>query len=95
MKGLTVVSAAMRVVAGVRGRSVAPQAGIALTVRVGGVTRGPSELGWAVAGTDGAITGQKPATNCEGRKKFRRLESTVELHEVFWGVLMKWYLLWE
>lgn len=68
MKRLTVVSAAMRVVAWVRRCSVAPQAGIALAIRAGGVTWRLSELWWAIAGTDGAITGQKPATNCKGRK---------------------------
>lgn len=71
MKSLTVVSAAMRVVAGVRRRSVAPQAGITLTVRAGGVTRGPVELRWTIAGADRAITGQKPATNCRQSKKVK------------------------
>lgn len=68
MRCLTVVSAAMRVMAGVRRCSVAPQAGIALAVRAGRVTRGPTELGWAIAGADGTITGQKPATNYRGRR---------------------------
>lgn len=68
MECLTVGSAAMRVMAGVWRCPVAPQAGIALTVRARGVTWGPTELGWAIAGADGAITGQKPATNCQGRR---------------------------
>lgn len=68
MKRLTVVSAAVGVMAGVRRRSVAPQAGIALTVRTGGVTRRPAELWWAVAGANGAVTGQKPASNYKRRR---------------------------
>lgn len=47
---------------------MAPQAGVTLTVRAGGVTRGPAELGRAIAGAHGAVTGQKPAANCRGRR---------------------------
>lgn len=53
----------MGVVAGVRRRPVAPQAGVALAVRARGVAPGAAELGGAVAGADGGLTREEPAAH--------------------------------
>ena len=53
----------MGVVAGVRGRSVAPQAGVALAVGAR-VARRAAELRRAAAGTDGTLAWEEPTSNC-------------------------------
>lgn len=57
----------MGVVAGVGGRPVAPQAGVALAVGAGRVARGAAELGGAAAGTDGTLAREEPTSNCGGK----------------------------
>lgn len=54
----------MGVVAGVRGRPVAPQAGVALAVGAGGVARCAAELRRAAAGADGTLAWEEPTSNC-------------------------------
>lgn len=54
----------MWVVAGVWGRSVAPQAGVALAVRAGGVARCAAELRGAAAGADRTLALEEPTSNC-------------------------------
>lgn len=61
--GLTGAGGAVGVVAGVRGRPVAPQAGVALAVRARGVAPGAAELGGAVAGADGGLAREEPAAH--------------------------------
>lgn len=61
--GLTRAGCAVGVVAGVRGRPVAPQAGVALAVRARGVASGAAELGGAAAGADGSLTREEPTAN--------------------------------
>lgn len=62
--GLTCAGGAVWVVAGVWSRSVAPQAGVALAVRAGGVARCAAELRRAAAGADAALALEKPTSNC-------------------------------
>lgn len=64
----TCAGGAVGVVAGVRGRSVAPQAGVALAVGAGGVARCATELGRAAAGADGSLAGEEPTSDCGVRK---------------------------
>lgn len=54
----------MGVVAGVRGRPVAPQAGVALAVGAGGVARCAAELRGAAARADGTLAWEEPTSNC-------------------------------
>lgn len=61
---LTGAGGAVGVVAGVRGSPVAPQAGIALAVRAGGVARCATELRRAAAGADGTLAREEPTSNC-------------------------------
>lgn len=56
----------MGVVAGVRGRPVTPQTGVALTVGARRVARGAAELRGAAARADGCLAGEEPTSNCEG-----------------------------
>lgn len=59
----------MGVVAGVRGRPVAPQAGVALAVGARGMAAAAAaaaELGGAAAGADGGLGGEEPATHWGG-----------------------------
>lgn len=69
--GLTAAAAAVGVVAGVWGRPVAPQAGVALAVGARGMAAAPAaaaaaELGGAAAGADGGLSGEEPATHWRG-----------------------------
>lgn len=66
--GLTCAGAAVGVMAGVRGRSVAPQAGVALTVGAG-VACCAAELRGAAAGADRILTWKEPASHCGGRNR--------------------------
>lgn len=66
---LTCAGGAVGVVAGVRGRSVAPQAGVALAVGAGGVARCAAELGRAAAGADGSLAGEEPTSDCGVKKR--------------------------
>lgn len=59
----------MGVVAGVRGRSVVPQAGVALAVGAGGVAGRAAELGRAAAGADGSLAGEEPTSDCGVRRR--------------------------
>lgn len=62
--GLTGAGGAVGVVAGVGGCPVAPQAGVALAVRAGGVARRAAELRGAAAGADGALAREEPTSDC-------------------------------
>lgn len=63
-RGLTCAGGAVGVVAGVRGGSVAPQAGVALTVGARGVACCATELRRAAAGADRTLTWEEPTSNC-------------------------------
>lgn len=63
-RGLTCARGAVGVVAGVWGRSVAPQAGVALAVRAGGVACCATELRRAAAGADRTLAWEEPTSNC-------------------------------
>lgn len=54
----------MGVVAGVRGRPVTPQAGVALAVGARRVARGAAELRGAAARADGSLARKEPTSNC-------------------------------
>lgn len=54
------------VVAGVGGRPVTPQTGVALAVGARRVARGAAELRGAAARADGCLAGEEPTSNCEG-----------------------------
>lgn len=63
-RGLTRAGGAVGVVAGVGGRSVAPQAGVALAVGAGGVARCAAELRGAAAGADRTLAREEPTSDC-------------------------------
>lgn len=71
----------MGVVAGVRGRSVAPQAGVALAVGSRRVACCGAELRGAAAGADGTLAWDEPTSNC-GEKKRVQLSHAWKLSEL-------------
>lgn len=62
--GLTCARGAVGVVAGVRGRSMASQAGVALTVRARRVAGCATELRGAAAGANRTLAWKEPTSNC-------------------------------
>lgn len=66
-RSLTCTGGAVGVVAGVRGRSVAPQAGVALAVGSRRVACCAAELRGATAGADGTLAWNEPTSNCGGK----------------------------
>lgn len=66
-RSLTCTGGAVGVVAGVWGRSVAPQAGVALAVGSRRVACCAAELRGAAAGADGTLAWNEPTSNCGGK----------------------------
>lgn len=66
-EGFTCAGAPVGVVAGVRSRPVAPQAGVALAVRARWVASRAAELRRAVVGADGTLAWEEPTSNCRGK----------------------------
>lgn len=66
----------MGVVAGIWGRSVAPQAGVALAVGARGVACRATELRRAAAGADRTLAWEEPTSNCgitQGKSKLIKI----------------------